>query len=397
MTAVHQPAVSHSAGKCAVRMREIAPFHVMEIQKRARILEAGGRDIVHLEIGEPDFSTPEPVVEAGKRALAAGSIAYTAALGIAELRQAIADYYASRYQLAISPERVIVTAGSSAALLLAFGATVNAGEEILMPDPCYPCNRHFLHLMGAKARLVEVDASTHFQPTAAMLEAHWTGATAGVLLASPANPTGMLVADAELRSMLDLVRSRGGLAFIDEIYHGLTYDRKPPSALAFDPGIYLISSFSKYFNMTGWRLGWMIAPQDRVRDIEKLAQNLFICASQPAQYAALAAFLPETLAIAETRREELKRRRDYLVPALRNLGFGVPVVPDGAFYVYADCSALAPDSYAFALRVLDEAGVAITPGNDFGVYHAERYLRFAYTQPIARLEEAVSRIGKLIG
>ncbi len=382
--------------RSAVRMREIAPFHVMEIQKRARVLEAGGRDIVHLEIGEPDFATPQTVIDAGVRALQRGRIAYTAALGIPELRKAIADFYATRYGTAISAERVIVTAGSSAALLLAFAATVDAQGEILMPDPCYPCNRHFLQLIEAKAQLLEVDAITHFQPTAAMLDARWNERTAGVLLASPANPTGMLVPDAELRAMLELARARKGVAFVDEIYHGLCYDREPPTALAFDDGIYLINSFSKYFNMTGWRLGWMIVPEEGVRDIEKLAQNLFICPSQPAQYAALACFLPETLAIAEERRTELKRRRDYLVPALRKLGFGVPVVPDGAFYVYADCSGFAPDSYNFALRVLDQAGVAITPGNDFGVYHAERYVRFAYTQPVARLEEAVERIGKLV-
>jgi aspartate/methionine/tyrosine aminotransferase len=379
-----------------MRMREIAPFHVMEIQKHARVLEAAGRDIVHLEIGEPDFATPQGVIEAGVRALERGRIPYTAALGIPELRTAIADFYAARYGTAISAERVIVTAGSSAALLLAFAATVDAQGEILMPDPCYPCNRHFLQLIEAKARLLEVDAATHFQPTAAMLDAHWNERTAGVLLASPANPTGMLVPDAELRAMLELTRARKGVAFVDEIYHGLCYDRQPPTALAFDDGVYLISSFSKYFNMTGWRLGWMIVPEEGVRDIEKLAQNLFICPSQPAQYAALACFLPETLAVAEERRAELKRRRDYLVPALRKLGFGVPVVPDGAFYVYADCSAFAADSHAFALRVLDEAGVAITPGNDFGVYHAERNVRFAYTQPIAILEEAVERIARLI-
>jgi aspartate/methionine/tyrosine aminotransferase len=381
--------------RSAARMREIAPFHVMEIQKRARVLELGGRNIIHLEIGEPDFATPEPVLEAGRRALAGDRIAYTPALGIPELRQAIARFYQTRYGLALDAERVIVTAGSSGALLLAFGATLDPGEEILLPDPCYPCNRHFLQLLGSRARPLPVDAATHFQPTAAMLDAAWDARTAGVLLATPANPTGMLVPDGELQAMLALTRARGGLAFVDEIYHGLCYDRRPPTALAFDDDIYLVSSFSKYFNMTGWRLGWMVVPEYAVRDVEKLAQNLFICPSQPAQLAAIAAFEPATLAITETRREELKRRRDFLVPALRKLGFGVPVVPDGAFYVYADCSALAGDSNAFALRILDEAGVAVTPGVDFGVHRAERYLRFAYTQPVAQLEEAISRIAGL--
>lgn len=380
----------------AQRMRDIAPFHVMEIQKRARALEDQGRDIVHLEIGEPDFPTPQPVIDAGKRALDAGRIAYTPALGIPELRQAIAGFLSQRYGISLAPERVVVTAGSSAALLLAFAATVDRDAEILMPDPCYPCNRHFLQIIGSRARLIGVDADTHFQPTARLLEQHWTGRTAGVLLASPANPTGMLVPDPELRAMLALVQARGGIAFVDEIYHGLTYQGTPPTALACDEDAYVIGSFSKYFNMTGWRLGWLVAPEDGVRDIEKLAQNLFICPSQPAQLAALAALEPETIAIAEARRDELRQRRDYLVPALRRLGFGVPVVPDGAFYVYADCSALAPDSTAFALRILEEAGVAVTPGIDFGTCNADRYVRFAYTQPIARLEEAIARIGRLV-
>lgn len=379
----------------ALRMSGIAPFHVMEIQKRARVLELAGRDIIHLEIGEPDFPTPGPVIAAGQRALAEGRIAYTPALGIPELRSAIAQFYRERYGLQLDAARVVVTAGSSAALLLAFAAMLNPDEEILMPDPCYPCNRHFLQLLGSRAALVDVDAGSHFQPTAAKLDGAWNEHTAGVLLASPANPTGMLVPDREMQAILALTRARGGLAFVDEIYHGLTYDSRPPTALSFDDEVCVISSFSKYFNMTGWRLGWLIAPEHAVRDIEKLAQNLFICPSQLAQRAALAAFEPETLGIAEARREELKLRRDYLVPALRRLGFGVPVVPDGAFYVYADCSALAPDSSALALRILDEAGVAVTPGVDFGVYHAQRYLRFAYTQPIAKLQEAMTRIAGL--
>jgi aspartate/methionine/tyrosine aminotransferase len=383
--------------KIATRMSGIAPFHVMEIQKRAHLHELGGRDIVHLEIGEPDFPTPQPVLEAGRQALADGSIAYTPALGIVQLRESIAAFYGTRYGFKLDAERVIVTAGSSAALLLAFAATVNRDEEILMADPCYPCNRQFLQLNEARARLIGVDASTHFQPTAAMLEAHWNDNSAGILLASPANPSGMLVPDDELRAMLRFTRERGGAAYVDEIYHGLCYDRQPPTALAFDDGIYLVSSFSKYFNMTGWRLGWMIAPQDAVRDIEKLAQNLFICPSQPAQRAAVAAFLPQTLAIAEERRLELKKRRDFLVPALREIGFGVPVTPDGAFYVYADCSAFAANSSAFALSVLDDAGVAITPGVDFGAHHAERYVRLAYTQPVAKLAEAIERIAGLVG
>jgi aspartate/methionine/tyrosine aminotransferase len=384
------------AVRAAARMRDILPFQVMEIQKRARLHEEQGRDIVHLEIGEPDFPTPQPIIDAAQRALGTGRIAYTPALGIPGLRQAIAGFYRDQYGLALPWERVIVTAGASAALLLVLGAEVNRDQEILMPDPCYPCNRHFIRLIEGRTRMIAVDATTRFQPTARMVREHWGENTAGVLLASPANPTGMLVPDSELRPILAFARRQGGIAIVDEIYHRLSYGSRPQSALAFDDQVFVVSSFSKYFNMTGWRLGWLIAPESRVRDLEKLAQNLFICPSHPAQMAALAAFTPETIAIAEARREELRARRDFLVPALQRLGFGVPMVPDGAFYVYADCSGLAADSAAFALRILDEAGVAVTPGIDFGTHRAERFLRFAYTQPIARLEQAIERIGKLI-
>jgi aspartate/methionine/tyrosine aminotransferase len=377
-------------------MRDISAFQVMEIQKRARLHEEQGRDVVHLEIREPDFPTPQPVIEAAHRALGAGRIAYTPALGIPELRQAIADFYREHCGLTLPCERVIVTAGASAALLLVLGAEVDRDQEILMPDPCYPCNRHFLRLVEGRARMIAVDATTRFQPTAAMIRQHWKEHTAGVLLASPANPTGMLVPEAEMRSILAFARQQDGIAIVDEIYHRLGYGSRPQSALAFDDQVFVVNSFSKYFNMTGWRLGWLIAPESRVRDLEKLAQNLFICPSHPAQMAALAAFAPETIAIAEARRDELRARRDFLVPALQRLGFGVPMVPDGAFHVYADCSGLAADSAVFALRILDEAGVAVTPGIDFGTHRAERFLRFAYTQPIARLEQAVERIGKLI-
>jgi aspartate/methionine/tyrosine aminotransferase len=385
------------AGRAAAaRMRDISAFQVMEIQKRACLHEEQGRDIVHLEIGEPDFPTPKPVIEAAHRALDAGRIGYTPALGIPELRRAIAGFYLEHYALSLPWERVIVTAGASAALLLVLGAEVDRDQEILMPDPCYPCNRHFLRLVEGRARMIAVDATTRFQPTAAMIREHWGEHTAGVLLASPANPTGMLLPVAEMRSILAFARRQGGVAIVDEIYHRLSYGPRPQTALAFDDQAYVVSSFSKYFNMTGWRLGWLIAPESRVRDLEKLAQNLFICPSQPAQMAALAAFSPETIAIAEARRDKLRARRDFLVPALQRLGFGIPMVPDGAFYIYADCSGLAADSAVFALRILDEAGVAVTPGIDFGTHRAECFLRFAYTQPIARLEQAVERIGKLV-
>jgi aspartate/methionine/tyrosine aminotransferase len=378
--------------RIAARMAAIAPFEVMEIQTLARAEEAKGRDVIHLEIGEPDFRTPAPIVEAAKRALDTQPMNYTSALGIAPLREAIARFYRERYGVAVEPERVIVTAGSSAALLLAFGVLLDAGDEVLLADPGYPCNRHFVSALGGVPRPVPVDSASRYQLLPAIAGGAWTARTRVAMVASPANPTGTMVEPGEIAQLAALCRSRGGTLLADEIYHGLTYGVDARTALEAGEDVFVVNSFSKYFQMTGWRLGWMVAPREYVREIEKLAQNLFISPSTPAQHAALAAFAPETIAILEERRRELAARRDWLVPALRSLGFGVPVLPQGAFYVYADCSRLSADSFDFARRVLAEAGVAITPGKDFGAHVPERHVRIAYTQPVDRLEEAVSRL-----
>ena len=380
----------------AARMALIEPFEVMEIQTLARAVECEGRDVVHLEIGEPDFTTPRPVVEAAKRALDEKAMFYTSALGLASLREAIARYYAERYGVALDPARIVVTAGSSAALLLAFGVLLDAGDEVLLADPSYPCNRHFLHALGAVPKLVPVGPETRYQLTAAPARRAWSDRVRAAMVASPSNPTGTLVTLEELVELAALVREKGATLIVDEIYHGLTYGLDAPTAAGIGEDIVVINSFSKYFQMTGWRLGWMVAPRALVREVEKLAQNLFISPSTLAQHAALACFAPETIAILEERRAELDRRRRFLVPALESLGFGVPVVPQGAFYVYADCSALTPDSFLFARELLTQAGVAVTPGKDFGTNEPEKHLRIAYTQPIARLEEAVARIRRFL-
>lgn len=381
----------------AARLADIEPFHVMEVQNRAQELEAGGRRIVHLEIGQPDFGAPPQVIEAAARAMRERTLGYTAALGLPELREAISGYYRRRYGLEVPAERIVVTSGASGAFLLALGALVDPGDEVLMPDPCYPCNRHFVRLFEGHARLVAVDESQSYQLAATDVCREWNGRVRGVMLASPSNPTGTTVSAAELQGILDFAASRRGFAVIDEIYHGLTYGDPVPSALALSDGIFVVNSFSKYFGMTGWRLGWLVVPRGYVREIEKLAQNAYICASAPAQYAALAAFLPETIEILEQRRAEFQRRRDFMVPALRDLGFRIPLLPQGAFYIYAGCERFGSDSSAFALRVLEEAGVAITPGLDFGVNRPERHIRIAYTRSIAELEEGVERIATLIG
>ncbi|MBM3340678.1 MAG: pyridoxal phosphate-dependent aminotransferase [Betaproteobacteria bacterium] len=381
----------------AQRARDIEPFHVMVLLARAKALEAAGRDIVHLEIGEPDFATPQPVCDAGAKALARGAVFYTAALGLPQLRAAIAAFYQTRYGVTVDPARVVVTTGSSGALLLAIAALVNAGDQVLMADPGYPANRHFVRLLEGEAVGIPVGPDSHYQLTPELVEHHWGSRTKAVLVATPSNPTGTLIAHAQLQAMAAFTKARGGALIVDEIYHGLVYDGDTHTAANAGDNVFVINSFSKYFNMTGWRLGWMIAPEAYVPQLDKLAQNIFLSPPTVSQLAALAAFEPETLAICERRREAFRSRRDYLVPALRELGFGIPQMPQGAFYVYADCSRLTDDSYAFALDVLERAGVAITPGVDFGAHLAREHVRFAYTRPVARLQEGVNRLANYLG
>ena len=388
--------MSDKAPRIARRASEIEPFHVMELLARARGLEAQGRSIIHMEIGEPDFPTPEPIVRAGIRALERGEVHYTAALGLPRLREAIAGYYRSRYGVDVPASRIIITTGSSAALMLACAALIDPGDEVLLADPGYPANRHFVRVMEGVPRAVPVTAADDFQLAPAHLERGWNARTAAAIVASPSNPTGTLVSTERLSAMAEIAHSRGGALVVDEIYHGLVYEGDYTTALAFSEDVFVINSFSKYFQMTGWRLGWLVAPAGYVRELDKLAQNLYLAPPTPAQHAALAAFEPETLAILEDRAREFKARRDYLVPELRRLGFEIPVMPQGAFYVYAGCGKLTQDSYGFARDLLERAGVAITPGVDFGANAPERHVRFAYTNSIERLQEGVARIAQFL-
>lgn len=376
-------------------MDGIAPFHVMAILARAQALEAQGRDIVHLEIGEPDFATPAPVVEAGIAALRAGHTRYTGALGLPALREALSGFYAARWQAAVDPARIVVTPGASGALLLALGLLAGPGDEVLMADPGYPCNRHFAQFCDARPVPVPVDAASGFQLTRASIARHASPATRAVLIASPSNPTGTAIAPDELARIHDWCRAQGVALIVDEIYLALTYDSVEFSAARWED-VFVVNSFSKYFLMTGWRLGWLVAPAWAMDGLERLAQNLFLAASTPAQHAALAAFLPATLRELETCKAELRARRDYLLPALRERGLQIHAQPQGAFYLYADCQAHSGDSFAFAEALLEQTCVAITPGLDFGRHQAHRYLRFAYTQPLPRLAEAVARIDRFL-
>jgi aspartate/methionine/tyrosine aminotransferase len=381
----------------ASRLADIAPFHVMELMARAKALEAGGRNIIHMEVGEPDFPTPEPIIAAARASIESGRVFYTPALGLPELRSAIADFYQTRYGISVPAARIAVTAGASGALLLALACLTEPGSEWLLADPGYPCNRHFVRSFEGIPIGLPVGPENNFQPTPAALEAHWTERSAGALLASPANPTGTMLGNEQMAAVSEFVRQRQGQLIVDEIYHGLTYDCDAQTALHFGDDIFVVQSFSKYFNMTGWRLGWLVIPERFARDIEKLAQNLFISPSTPAQHAALAAFTPATINILEARRSEFQKRRDFLAPALEALGFRIAARPEGAFYLYANCSELTFDSDRFARDLLDTAGVAVTPGLDFGNNAPEKHLRFAYTTDVVRLAEAVDRIRRFLG
>ena len=408
--------------KISDRAQRIEPFYVMEVAKAAADL---GRTFAHtdspmvfLNIGEPDFTAPPLVVEAAQRALRDGHTQYTQATGLPALRERISDWYASRFGVAVPASRIIVTAGASAALHLACMALVDAGDEILMPDPSYPCNRHFVSAAQGTAVLIPTTAAERFQLSADKVSAAWRektngssggtlgvsahGSTLGVLLASPSNPTGTSIHPDELRRIHEVVSAKGGITLVDEIYLGLSFDAQfGQTALAIDDNIISINSFSKYFNMTGWRLGWMVVPEKLVPVIERLAQNLFICPSTVAQHAALACFEAESLAEYERRRAEFKARRDYFIPQLNALGLTVPVMPDGAFYAWADCSAACAksgikDSWDFAFEVMHRAHVAITPGRDFGSAQTGNFVRFSTASSMAQLKIAVERLKTML-
>jgi len=387
------------------RAEKIEPFYVMEVAKAAQAMAREvadtDRPMIFLNIGEPDFTAPPLVQEAAVRAVRAGATQYTQATGLSELRERISAWYRQRFGVDVPARRIVITAGASAALQLACLTLVEAGDEILLPDPSYPCNRHFVTAAGGNAVLVPTTAEERFQLSADKVEAAWTDKTRGVLLASPSNPTGTSIAPAELRRIHEVVTRRGGVTLIDEIYLGLSYDDAfAQTALAIDDQVISINSFSKYFNMTGWRLGWLVVPEALVPVVERLAQNLFICASTISQYAALACFEAESITEYERRRAEFKARRDWFIPQLDALGLKVPVVPDGAFYAWADCSSLAArlgvtGSWDFAFEVMKRAHLAITPGRDFGVADTGRFVRFSTASSMAHLEESIARLRAL--
>lgn len=378
------------------RIAEINPFFVMSLLDRAKKLESQGKDIVHLEIGEPDFESPRAVTDAGIHALQSGVVKYTPAAGLPELRQAIADFYKRKYQLNIAADRIFVTPGATGALLLALALILNRDDQVLMADPSYPCNRNLVRLFDARAKLIPVKSSDNYQLTSGLVRRHWEPKCRMALIASPSNPTGTLIDRQELREICGVIQSFGGYLVSDEIYHGLEYELSAVSALTFSDQVLVVNSFSKYFGMTGWRVGWLVVPKHLAFDAEKLAQNIFISAASHSQYAALASFDQQNLSELERRRQEFKKRRDYLCQQLTKMGFDLAVKPGGAFYIYANCSAFGLSSWDFAERLLEQCGVAITPGKDFGLNAPDAHLRFAYTNCQDQLEVAMERLQQFI-
>lgn len=383
-------------------MKDIQPFHVMSLLGKAKALEQQGRDIIHLEVGEPDFNTPQAILDAGMEALRQGDIHYTPSLGLMSLRQAISDFYRQQFSVQIAADQIVITPGASGALLLITGALIGQGDAVMLADPGYPCNQNFVRFVDGEVQAIAVDESSQYQLTAEIIAKNWQENTKAVLIASPANPTGTIVAEDEMAKIINLLREKQAYLIVDEIYQGLVYDDDPYCALKQNINqchadnslehVIIVNSFSKYFQMTGWRIGWCVVPEHLLEACERLSQNLFLATPTLSQKAALAAFLPQTIELLQQRRRIFKQRRDYLYPRLLDLGFNIPVKPQGAFYLYADCSAHTDNSMTLAHDLLEQTGLAITPGIDFGHNHPERYVRLAYTKDIDYLQQAVQRL-----
>lgn len=386
--------------KISARAQAIAPFYAMEFGKRAAGLELQGHHVVKLSIGEPDFGAPPPVLKLMREIMDGRAMPYTASLGLPALRQSIAQFYRDQHGVEVDPARVVVTAGASAALVLLMAALVDTDDEVMIGDPSYPCNRQIAESFGARVNLVPAPAETRYQLDAQAVRSNWTESTSGIMIATPSNPTGTSVALNELASICEFARDAGAWRIVDEIYLNLSdHDDRgaaPQSALSVDPDCIVVNSFSKYFGMTGWRLGWCIVPEALVPAIERLAQNYFLCPSSPAQHAALACFTPEALAVCEHRRIEFGRRRVRVVNGLKEIGLPIPVEPNGAFYVYFDVSHTGLTAWEFCERALDEAHVALTPGTDFGVHSAKTHVRLSYAAPMSELDEGLARLGKFV-
>ena len=378
------------------RAQTIPPFHVMDLLARARQLESEGRSIIHLEVGEPDFATARPIVDAGIQALRQLKTHYTSATGLPELRQAIADHYQRKFGLSIDSRRVVVTPGASGALQLALSVLTDTGDSILLTDPGYPCNRNIAKVLGVDSIDVPVTAAMQYQLNASHITEHWQANTRAAMVASPSNPTGTIIEADTMQALIKAVADADGNLIVDEIYQGLVYDAEQYTALSLSDDVFVVNSFSKYFGMTGWRLGWMVVPENYIDAVDRVAQNIFLAPPTISQHAALAAFEPATEEILQRRVTMFKERRDYLLPVLTEMGFKVTAQPQGAFYVYADCSAITDDSFQWTKDLLEKEGVAVTPGIDFGEFEANTHVRFSYTRSVDELKRAMCRIARFI-
>ena len=378
------------------RAQTIPPFHVMDLLARARQLESEGKSIIHLEVGEPDFATARPIVDAGIQALRELKTHYTAALGLPNLRQAIADHYQRKFDLTIDSRRVVVTPGASGALQLALSVLTEVGDSVLLSDPGYPCNRNIARVLGIDTIDVPVTADNQYQLNASHIAQHWSTNTRAAMVASPSQPTGTMIERESMQALNKAVLEAGGHLIVDEIYQGLVYELDEYTALSLSDDIFVINSFSKYFGMTGWRLGWMVVPEEYVDMVDRVAQNIFLAPPTVSQHAALVAFEPETDEILQRRVAIFKERRDYLLPVLSEMGFKVTTQPQGAFYVYADCSEITDNSFQWTKDLLEQEGVAVTPGIDFGEFEANTHVRFAYTRSVDELKRAMCRIARFI-
>lgn len=382
------------------RAETVEPFHAMAFGARAGELVAAGHHVIRLSLGEPDFGAPPAVRDAMRQVMDGRPLPYTPALGLPALRDAISGFYRDRHGVDVDPGRILVTSGASAALLAVTAATVEPGTEVIMADPSYPCNRALVETFGGQVVSVPTTVASRYQLNAAGVAAAITDRTSAVMMASPSNPTGTSIPYEELRRICDVAREQGLWRIADEIYlelgdHGPD-GSPPPSVLTADPDAIVISSFSKYFSMTGWRLGWAVLPGALVEPVERLAMNYFLCASTPAQMAALECFTPETLALCEERREELLARREIALSGLAELGLPVPVPPDGAFYAYFDVSGSGMDAWTFCERALDEVHVSLTPGRDFAVATADTHVRLSYAASRDDLIEGLQRLRSLL-
>ena len=367
---------------------EVDPFIVMDVMEAARAAEEAGRHIIHMEVGQPGTGAPLAARQRLAAEMEAGPLGYTVALGRPDLRSGIAALYDEWYGLDLDPARVVVTAGASGAFLLAFSALFDAGEKVALGEPCYPSYRQILRALSLEPVGLQTDLASRYQPLPTQL----TDDLAGLVVASPANPTGtMLDADA-IRDLSDACAARDIALVSDEIYHGLQYEGRAVSALEITDQVYVLNSFSKYFSMTGWRLGWMVVPPDHVRLIERLAQNMFICPPHAAQVAALGALSPEGRAELDGHRAVYAANRALMLDGLTKAGFTKTAPADGAFYVYADVSDWTNDSRAFCAEILEQAGVAVTPGLDFDPHRGHQTLRFSYARSTADIEEGIARL-----